>query len=623
MASSQLAEPVVTPSNLSNHSREDDQYSQQQEEHPLEVVTTSSVQSTSSRLPVDNPLERIHTEDVYFDEPPPPYEEPAADAPEIAAIEYSCENSPQLLVQAPPDFSAPVILRSSSSLPGVTPILSSGTSAFHPSPVPTLIGTRGPESSNGTVSQVGSISERTFSSTKAREAGFEIEPTSPRRTDSMGSLPSITLLSSSEPLRHTRSSGSLIAYIIPFPKPRIKNIDIDDIPDRFFIYTPPLPPLSKPAPGEKESHWHKTKREWQEDVRKSTLNHASLTTWKGMKAKSTSLIGKGMDLTRSSNVEFLDRAAEGAIESKEDEVQLNLTRQSTASRPAELDASEPGAQITPDSNPIAECAGRLTGEDAKPKSLEQLTLIYPPTLALAPEKIREEFVNTLLRTRERSRKEAIIASALLPIAATIDASLLITFGGLTEISGVWAYTNIRGAKTSKKITQGLSIGEAQATMAKEEAEMEPEVRGCTCGHHEHDFGSPEIIPRTIGKGKGKKKGIDLRMQQSNQLEILRRYLNLACLKREFNMFPVIETAAGDVNEEAVLEAIGWQPTRRQGRDLELDLKDKIETLTPEQDEEWQHKEARADIKRVFRKGAAEWVTWIKSFQKDPEVALKR
>ncbi|KAH7122372.1 hypothetical protein B0J11DRAFT_437878 [Dendryphion nanum] len=328
----------------------------------------------------------------------------------------------------------------------------------------------------------------------------------------MGSLPSITLLSSSEPLRHTRSSGSLIAYIIPFPKPRIKNIDIDDIPDRFFIYTPPLPPLSKPAPGEKESHWHKTKREWQEDVRKSTLNHASLTTWKGMKAKST---------------------------------------------------------------------------------LEQLTLIYPPTLALAPEKIREEFVNTLLRTRERSRKEAIIASALLPIAATIDASLLITFGGLTEISGVWAYTNIRGAKTSKKITQGLSIGEAQATMAKEEAEMEPE------------------------------KGIDLRMQQSNQLEILRRYLNLACLKREFNMFPVIETAAGDVNEEAVLEAIGWQPTRRQGRDLELDLKDKIETLTPEQDEEWQHKEARADIKRVFRKGAAEWVTWIKSFQKDPEVALKR
>lgn len=627
MASSQLAEPIVARSGASTHSREEDEYSQQQHENPLEVASTSSTQPIPNRTVAGNPLDDIHADEAELDEPPPPYEALAdpslsADAPEIAPIEYSCENSPQLSSRPENEFFTSASLSNSTSLTSANPTSSSVTTPVDPSLVPSPLQTRS-SSSNAAVSHTRSLSEREFSSAKAREAGFEIEPSSPRRTDSMGSLPSITILSSTERLQHTRLPGKLKAYLIPFPKPRLKGVDMDKVPDRFLVYTPPLPPLSKPAPGEKESHWHKTKREWQEDVRKATLSNASLATWKGMKAKSTILLGKGIDLTRSSNVEFLDRAAEGVISHKEDEVTSNLTEDTSTADRVELDATGPGAQITPDSNPITECSGRLTGEDPKPTSLEELTLIYPPTLSSTPEQIREEFVNTLLRTREKSRKEAIVASALFPVAAAVDASLIFTFGGLMEVSGVWAYTSIRGAKASKKLTRGLSISEEQAAQAQAEAEAEaePEVRGCTCGHHEHDFGTPEIVPKV--KGKGKKKGIDLRMQQSNQIEIMRRYLDLACLKREFNMFPTIETAAGDVNEDTVLEAIGWQPTTRQGRDLEVELKDKVEKLTPEQDELWQTQDAKADIRRVFRKGAAEWVAWSKAFQKDPEAALKR
>ncbi|KAF1996175.1 hypothetical protein P154DRAFT_443884, partial [Amniculicola lignicola CBS 123094] len=320
-----------------------------------------------------------------------------------------------------------------------------------------------------------------------------------------------------EPLRHTREPGKVTAYLIPFPKPRIKGVTPEDIPERFLVYTPPNPPLSKPAPGEKESGWHKTQRTWQEDVRKAAMSKAT-----------------GTD-----------------------------TISSSASTPP-----------------------------TKPQPLSELTLVYPPSLALPPEKIRSEFVDSLLRTRESSRKDAIVASSLIPLAATIDAALIVTLGGLTEVSGVWAYTSIRGTLTSKKMTEGLALAEERDHKCK--------------------------------KGKAKKTAIDMRMQQSGYVEILRRYLELACVKKEFHMFPNIEEMAGDVNEAALLDAIGWQPTRRSGADLEMEFNNKVvEKLTAEQDEYWQRQEAQMDVKRLMKKGAAEWVTWCKALGKDPEAAMKK
>ncbi|ORY18847.1 hypothetical protein BCR34DRAFT_472772 [Clohesyomyces aquaticus] len=331
---------------------------------------------------------------------------------------------------------------------------------------------------------------RTYSSAKAREAGFEIprKPVSPR-SNSTSSIPSITVLSPTEPLQHLREPGKLIAYLIPFPKPRLEGVKLEDIPDRFLVYTPTPPPLSKPALGEKETQWHKNRRQWQEDIRKVMMSNA------------------------------------------------------------------------------------------KPKNVEELTLVYPPTFPLAPEQIRTEFVDLLNRTREKSRRDAIISSSLFPVAAALDASLLFTFGGLTEVSGVWAYTSIRGTMASKKMVKDLNRGEIQTD---DKADEEPHIEGC--------------------KSKAKKTGINLRMQQSPNIEILRRYLELACLKKDFNMFPQLNQMAGDVNEAAVLDAIGWRPTRRSGRDL--------------QDEQWQTMAEREDVKRFMKKGAKEWFEFCKAFQKE-------
>lgn len=615
-------------SGSSIHSREENQFTEQQEEYPLEVA--SSIQATPSIMERRNPLEDVHNNHDP-DEPPPPYEEfsgTPADAPQIAPVEYSCDNSPQLIAGSEPYFPEPPPrnpARLSSQFPEVRTASTPGSPPGSPDPslVPAPLQLR-PTSSSGRIPRRplpprSPQTTSTFSSAKAREAGFEIQqPLSPRRSGSSSSFPSVHVLPSTEPLHYSREPTKVTAYLVPFPKPRLRGVKPEDIPDRFLIYTPPLPPLSKPAPGEKESHLHKTQRLWQEDVRKAMMNNASKATWKGMKARTTSLIHKGVNATRSSNVEFLDRVSGGAITSTAQNVdaQESTTQITDAPLSSEPSSTTPSEQSFSTTSLSQTSSTTSTDKDHKPRKLEDLTLIYPPSLQLSPDKVRTEFVDSLMRTREKSRKEAFVASALLPFAATIDAALIVTFGGLTQVSGVWAYTSTRGVLTSTKLTKGLARGEQQA-----HEHAETETRGCTCGHHEADFGHPEIV--TKQDKKGKKKGINLQLQQSTHLEILRRYLDLACLKNDFNMFPQIEEAAGDVNEESVLEAIGWKPVPRFGRDLEIEFKDRVEAVTSEQDMLYQTKEAKDDVKRYMRKGAAEWIAWCKSFQKDPEAALKK
>lgn len=628
-------------SGTSVRSTDENDFTPQHEENPLEVApSSSSIQATPTITQSQNRLDLVHTRDET-DEPPPPYQEleedTPADAPQIAPIEYSIDNGPQLAVRSELEF-MDIASRSSNQVtaqaPELSPVQPLGSPALDdPSLVPAPLHVR-PVSSTGSaprrpVPSQTSQSAITFSSAKAREAGFDLEPPlSPGRSGSTSSIPSVTILPSTEPLTHTREAGKATAYLIPFPKPRIKGVKPEDIPERFLVYTPILPPLSKPAVGEKETHWHKTQRQWQEDVRKATMSKASAATWKGMKARTTSLIHKGVNMTRSSNVEFLDRVSGGAITATAEEMEAaesgdKISDAELSAEPASLDslseASLPSLQAKRSSTTTS------LDKDNKPKALEELTLIYPPTLQLSPDKIRTEFIDTLLRTRQQSRKDAVVASTLLPLAVAFDASLVFTLGGLTQVSGVWAYTSTRGVMTSSKMTKGLARGEEYALEKQGHPELsgcETETQGCTCGHHEHTYGAPETIQKP-SKKKKKKKGINLHLQQSTHLEIMRRYLDLACLKKDFHMFPNIEEATGDIGEGTVLNAIGWKPVRRQGKDLEVEFKDHVEKVTSDEDEAYQFSEARDDLKRYVRKGAAEWVTWCKAFAKDPEAAVKK
>lgn len=69
---------------------------------------------------------------------------------------------------------------------------------------------------------------------------------------------------------YRRDSETVIAFLVPLPKPTIQGSTLD-IPPRYFLYVPPPPPLVKPKKG-KEPYGIKVRRAWQQNVRKAKVN---------------------------------------------------------------------------------------------------------------------------------------------------------------------------------------------------------------------------------------------------------------------------------------------------------------------------------------------------------------
>lgn len=225
----------------------------------------------------------------------------------------------------------------------------------------------------------------------------------------------------SDPVHYSRDPHKLIAYLVPFPKPRVQGIDPATIPDRFLIYTPPPPPLVKPAEGEKEAKLHKVQRKWQEEVRAAKTSTAKTASWQGVKSKATRGISKAISYTTTSNLDFLGRATGGGKSDSEDD-------------------------------------GIHEGETThKTVGVEELVLVHPP-MGMSQDDMRAEFVNTMLRAKTKAQRDAVISTGLLPVAYGIDilATVVWPFGGLGEIDTVWAYASIRGAKTARSVTKRLS-----------------------------------------------------------------------------------------------------------------------------------------------------------------------
>ncbi|KAI4718563.1 hypothetical protein E4T48_05226 [Aureobasidium sp. EXF-10727] len=223
----------------------------------------------------------------------------------------------------------------------------------------------------------------------------------------------------SSPVHYTRDPHRLVAYLIPFPKPKLHGISPDAIPARFLIYTPPPPPLKAPAEGEKEAKVHKLQRKWQEEVRSAKTSTAKTASWKGVKGKATKAIDTAMGWTKSSNLEFINR--------------INVDGDK---------GPEPHAQD--------ESTHRTVG-------LEEMCLIYPNSVKSSPDQLKVEFVESMMRSKSKAQRDSIIATGLLPVSAAIDIMLTLIwpFGGLLEIDAVWAAASIRGAKISRNVTKRL------------------------------------------------------------------------------------------------------------------------------------------------------------------------
>ena len=199
-------------------------------------------------------------------------------------------------------------------------------------------------------------------------------------------------------------------------------------------------------------------------------------------------------------------------------------------------------------------------------------LIYPPALQLNDHQMREEFVNTMLRTKSKAQRDTIIATGLMPVALGIDmlAVLVWPFGGLAEVDALWAYSSFRGAKTARSVTKRLS----------------------SASEHQDPHRNLEMD-----------KQLKLNFIQSQRLEILARYLEVECHRADAKLFPGYQTSP---TETQVLEAISWGPKGSETKDWE--------------DEQWEVAETKEDLKLTFHKAAKEWKKWCLLLQKDPPKA---
>ncbi|KAK5204851.1 hypothetical protein LTR41_009387 [Exophiala xenobiotica] len=340
----------------------------------------------------------------------------------------------------------------------------------------------------------------------------------------------------SNPIHYIRDPHKLIGYLVPFPKPRLANAQPEAVPSRFMIYTPPPPPLQKPIEGAKEGKLHKVQRKWQEEVRSAKTSDAKTASWKGLKSKATKGIDWAMNKTTSSNLDFLGRVS-----------------------PAQSDDEREG------------------DETHKTVEVEEMVLIYPPTMQLNDQQMREEFVNTMLRTKSKAQRDTIIATGLMPVGYGIDilATFIWPFGGLGEIDTVWAYASFRGAKTARSVTKRLS---SSSSSEKDE--------------------------------------LKLRFTHSQRIDVLRRYLDAECHKVDSKLFPGYTTSP---TESDVLEAIGWTPSERR-RASDGGAEDEKRNW---EDEAWEMEEVKEDLRSTFHKAAREWRKWCLLLDKDPEKAMKK
>lgn len=261
---------------------------------------------------------------------------------------------------------------------------------------------------------------------------------------------------SSDPVHYTRDPHKLIAYLVPFPTPHLTNAPADAVPKRFLIYTPPPPPLKAPPEGVKEDRTHKVQRKWQDEVRKAKLSEAKTTSWPGFRAKLTRGVNKAMNYTTTSNIDFLTR----------------VTPSTSPPRTPEPSQGPKGeGEAFHDDDPAHQAH-----ETKKTVGVDEMVFVYSPYMNLTPDAMREEFVNTVLRTKSKAMRDSVIATGLLPISLAVDI-VLIAVSGLFEVNAAWAYFNIKGAKTARSVGKRLSSSTTTAENVdpeKPDAEMQKE-----------------------------------------------------------------------------------------------------------------------------------------------------
>ena len=283
-------------------------------------------------------------------------------------------------------------------------------------------------------------------------------------------------------------------------------------------------------------------------MREAKTTQAKTASWKGIKGKATKGINWAVTQISSADLDFVTRIPDAKAHSSR--------------------TPSPGGDRHADDG--------VHEEDTTTRTvgLEEMVIVYPPSIGLDEASLREEFINTLLRTKSKAERDSFIATGLLPVAAAVDVALTLVwpFGGLLEVDGVWAFSSIKGAKTARGVTKRLASSTRSGQLDNHQEEQ-----------------------------------LKLTFAPTSRVEVLHEYLVGQCVERDAKVFHKMGPMPA---ETEVLDAIGWTPSERsEERNWE--------------DEAWEKDQVREDLRQVFRKAAKAWDKWCKAYAKNPEKAVKK
>ncbi|KAG8169305.1 hypothetical protein KVR01_000050 [Diaporthe batatas] len=389
-------------------------------------------------------------------------------------------------------------------------------------------------------------------------------PPPPQDTPHMsGAVPS-----SSSDIRYSRDTARVMAYMIPLPQP-LKNGVVQDVPQRYMLYMPPRADLLKPADkNTKERKRDKAVRRWQHEVRKAKTYNGRVVSLGGVHSASIRGAVWVLSLIKPADVTFLSRVPR--------------------------------------------------------KSVTSLVLVHPEArggrLQSADDMFRD-VKGELSRTKSRTRRDFWIGTALLPITFTIDLVIPV-FGGLSEVNMVWMAVNASAWMTANRVVDKLRPA---AGGAAAQGNGHPAYPG-QVGGQQHDGAVMLRRSHTVNgnTGTGDEKGgatsnkekkkhgdkdqdktIQMVFQPSPAMDLMRRYVEEACHKRNPDAFPSL---GGYVPGEAeVLASMGWSPEHREVPDAEEDVA-------------WQIRKVTEDLREATNRAAKSWDGWARKYMKNPRKA---
>lgn len=309
--------------------------------------------------------------------------------------------------------------------------------------------------------------------------------------------------------------------MIPLPQP-LRNGLVQDVPQRYMLYMPPKPDLLKPTDKNiKERKRDKAVRRWQQEVRKAKTYNGRVVSLGGMQSVSIRGAVWVLSIIKPSDVTFLSRVPR--------------------------------------------------------KSVKSLVLIHPGgPHAQSSDDMFHNVKGELSRTKSRTKRDFWIGTALLPFTFTIDL-IIPVFGGLSEVNMVWMAVNASAWMTANKVVDKLRPASAQggypayeeqhdgAMMLSRSSQSVGGSTGTRDGNGDHEKGGA----KKKKKEDDRDKTIQMVFQPSPAMELMRRYVEEACHKRNPDAFP---SPGGYVPGEAeVLASMGWSPEHREVPDAEQDV----------------------------------------------------